>query len=179
MQRTKSEQLFDQAQKYIPGGVNSPARAFGAVGGDPLFIARGEELVYVVLDRPEQLRLMRLNLVDRTVHPLHKDEMRSELEPAFSSDGRYYVFLQNRGAASVAMVIRDLQTNEYAEIPPAPGFAGMRSPAFSPDAKRLIYSFAEHGRQQIYSVNTKGKDPKTLIDSTGINNWQSYSVTNL
>lgn len=142
---------------------------------DPVFIARGEELVYVVLDRPEQLRLMRLKLVDRTVHPLHKDEMRSELEPAFSSDGRYYVFLQNRGAASVAMVIRDLQTNEYAEIPPAPGFAGMRSPAFSPDAKRLIYSFAEHGRQQIYSVNTKGKDPKTLIDSTGINNWPSYS----
>jgi glutamate-1-semialdehyde 2,1-aminomutase len=37
-----SEQLFKEAQKYIPGGVNSPVRAFKAVGGNPLFIRRGE-----------------------------------------------------------------------------------------------------------------------------------------
>lgn len=34
--------LFDRARALIPGGVSSPARAFGAVGGDPLFAARGE-----------------------------------------------------------------------------------------------------------------------------------------
>jgi glutamate-1-semialdehyde 2,1-aminomutase len=34
---TKSETLFEQAQKYIPGGVNSPVRAFRGVGGTPLF----------------------------------------------------------------------------------------------------------------------------------------------
>ena len=38
----RSQKLFAEAQKVIPGGVNSPARAFGPVGGDPLFIARGE-----------------------------------------------------------------------------------------------------------------------------------------
>ena len=37
---TKSEQLFQQAQKVIPGGVNSPVRAFQAVGGTPIFIER-------------------------------------------------------------------------------------------------------------------------------------------
>lgn len=37
-----SQGLFESAQKVIPGGVNSPARAFGAVGGDPLFIAKGQ-----------------------------------------------------------------------------------------------------------------------------------------
>ena len=142
---------------------------------DPVFIAGGEELVYVVLDRPEQLRMMQLKLADGTVQPFHKNETRSELEPAFSSDGRYCAFLQSRSAASVAMVIRDFQMDEVAEIPPAPGLAGMRSPAFSPDGQRLIYSFAESGRQQIFSVNTKGKDRKSLIDSNGINNWPSYS----
>lgn len=35
-----SEALFREAQKYIPGGVNSPVRAFKSVGGTPLFIAR-------------------------------------------------------------------------------------------------------------------------------------------
>lgn len=37
-----SSQLFSRAQRVIPGGVNSPVRAFKGVGGDPIFIARGE-----------------------------------------------------------------------------------------------------------------------------------------
>ena len=37
---SRSEELFKQAQRYIPGGVNSPVRAFKAVGGTPLFIER-------------------------------------------------------------------------------------------------------------------------------------------
>src|SRR4051812_20857597 len=41
-QRIRSHQAFERARRLIPGGVNSPARAFGAVGGDPPFIARGE-----------------------------------------------------------------------------------------------------------------------------------------
>jgi glutamate-1-semialdehyde 2,1-aminomutase len=38
----KSAQLFRQAQKLMPGGVNSPVRAFRSVGGHPLFIARAK-----------------------------------------------------------------------------------------------------------------------------------------
>jgi glutamate-1-semialdehyde 2,1-aminomutase len=38
----RSERLFERARRVIPGGVNSPVRAFGAVGGTPLFVARGE-----------------------------------------------------------------------------------------------------------------------------------------
>jgi glutamate-1-semialdehyde 2,1-aminomutase len=37
-----SHKLFLEAQEYIPGGVNSPVRAWRAVGGDPLFIQRGK-----------------------------------------------------------------------------------------------------------------------------------------
>jgi glutamate-1-semialdehyde 2,1-aminomutase len=42
MTHLKSEAAFERAQKVIPGGVNSPVRAFRAVGGTPPFIARGE-----------------------------------------------------------------------------------------------------------------------------------------
>ena len=38
----RSEQLFNRAQQVIPGGVNSPVRAFRAVGGKPVFIERGD-----------------------------------------------------------------------------------------------------------------------------------------
>jgi glutamate-1-semialdehyde 2,1-aminomutase len=42
MKREKSRQLFERASALFPGGVNSPVRAFKAVGGTPVFLARGE-----------------------------------------------------------------------------------------------------------------------------------------
>src|SRR6266699_2953097 len=42
LHRDRSRTAFARARRLIPGGVNSPARAFGAVGGRPPFIARGE-----------------------------------------------------------------------------------------------------------------------------------------
>ncbi|HEX4867197.1 MAG TPA: glutamate-1-semialdehyde 2,1-aminomutase [Acidimicrobiales bacterium] len=39
---TTNEELFARAQAVIPGGVNSPVRAFGSVGGTPYFVARAE-----------------------------------------------------------------------------------------------------------------------------------------
>ena len=59
MNRVESEKLFAEALKYIPGGVNSPVRAFRAVGGQPFFVDRaagsriwdvdGNELIDYVL----------------------------------------------------------------------------------------------------------------------------------
>ncbi|HSG16962.1 MAG TPA: glutamate-1-semialdehyde 2,1-aminomutase [Anaerolineae bacterium] len=42
MKTTRSEELFAEAQKLIPGGVDSPVRAFRSVGGTPRFISRGQ-----------------------------------------------------------------------------------------------------------------------------------------
>ncbi|NLF06413.1 MAG: aminotransferase class III-fold pyridoxal phosphate-dependent enzyme, partial [Pirellulaceae bacterium] len=42
MLHDKSRLAFDRAKQLMPGGVNSPARAFGAVGGEPIFIDRAD-----------------------------------------------------------------------------------------------------------------------------------------
>ncbi|MCL2304791.1 MAG: glutamate-1-semialdehyde 2,1-aminomutase [Planctomycetaceae bacterium] len=42
MNRERSHEIFTRAQSLIPGGVNSPARAFGGVGGEPVVFDRGE-----------------------------------------------------------------------------------------------------------------------------------------
>lgn len=55
MNTTKSTQLFAEAKKYIPGGVNSPVRAFKSVGGDPLFIKRGEGSKFYDVDGNEYI----------------------------------------------------------------------------------------------------------------------------
>ena len=39
---SRNQQLFEQSQKLIPGGVNSPVRAFRSVGGTPVFFKRGQ-----------------------------------------------------------------------------------------------------------------------------------------
>ena len=46
----QSESLFAQAQRHIPGGVNSPVRAFRAVGGHPIFFQRGEGAYLIDVD---------------------------------------------------------------------------------------------------------------------------------
>lgn len=48
--RPRSHAAFERARRVIPGGVNSPARAFGAVGGEPPFVARGEGAYLVDID---------------------------------------------------------------------------------------------------------------------------------
>ncbi len=47
---SRSEELFERARAVIPGGVDSPVRAFGAVGGTPVFIERGEGASLVDVD---------------------------------------------------------------------------------------------------------------------------------
>ncbi len=42
IQRQKSKRLFSEAKKYLPGGVNSPVRAFKSVSGEPIFIAKAQ-----------------------------------------------------------------------------------------------------------------------------------------
>ena len=40
---SRSDELVEQAKRVIPGGVNSPVRAFRAVGRNPLFIQKGHQ----------------------------------------------------------------------------------------------------------------------------------------
>jgi glutamate-1-semialdehyde 2,1-aminomutase len=50
MLRDKSHRAFDRAKQLMPGGVNSPARAFGGVGGEPIFFDRAEGAYLFDLD---------------------------------------------------------------------------------------------------------------------------------
>lgn len=148
----------------------------GRLKSTPAFSDRsGTEIVFVLQERPVQMRLMRLKMVDRSVSPVHPDERRTEFEPAVSPNGEVLAWVQNRGNLSLALVIHDQRIGKDAEVPPAGGFSGPRSPAFSPDGTRVVYSFADQGRQQIFSINLQAGDRKLIIDSDGVNNWPDFS----
>ena len=52
---SRSQDLFEQAQKTIPGGVNSPVRAFTGVGGSPLFIEKADKAIITDVDGKEYI----------------------------------------------------------------------------------------------------------------------------
>lgn len=144
----------------------------GKLKFSPVFGADAKEIVYAVLEKPEQYRLMRLTLATGKVEMVHKAATTSEFEPTFSADGRTFAYLKLRGILSVGLVIRGAAE---AEVKPPDGFAGLRTPAVSPDGSRVLFSSAEGGRQQLYVVDAQGKDRKALTDSGGINNAPCFS----
>jgi len=54
-QYKRSSELFDEANKYIPGGVNSPVRAFNSVGGTPVFIEKAKGSILTDADGNEYI----------------------------------------------------------------------------------------------------------------------------
>ncbi|MDA8333495.1 MAG: glutamate-1-semialdehyde 2,1-aminomutase [Peptococcaceae bacterium] len=55
MNKDKSRLLYQEALRYLPGGVNSPVRSFAAVGGEPLFVDRARGAVLVDADGNEYI----------------------------------------------------------------------------------------------------------------------------
>ena len=62
-----SRELFSRAQRYIPGGVNSPVRAFGSVGGEPFFVGNAIAADRLRLRRCRVGLLCRLRLREHVV----------------------------------------------------------------------------------------------------------------
>jgi len=78
--------LYQEALRYIPGGVNSPARAFKAVGGDPLFIEKGKGSRIYDVDGSEYLDYVLSwgPLILGHTHPQVIEEIKEVLEKGTS-----------------------------------------------------------------------------------------------
>lgn len=147
----------------------------GRQKSSPVFRDEGRELVYVDFADATLFQLRRLVLADLTSELLHPMSTTAEFEPSIAADGEAYAHLKLRGVLSISIVVRDKQGTILHEIMPGPGFCGYRSPALAPDHSRIVFSYAERGTQQIFSSQLNGENRKLLTDSTGINNWPSYS----
>ena len=147
----------------------------GRMKFSPSFINQNE-IGFVDFEKPTLTIIKRLNLKDGRVTPLHENVDKQELEPAFWGDGRHSVFHRASGTLQTSLVIRDEKENENIELPPGSGFSGYRCPAFSPDGTLVVFSFADEGQQNLFTVNRKdGKDRKQLTKAARINNWPEFS----
>ena len=147
----------------------------GRLKFSPVFCDEGKAVVYVDLETPSLYRLKKLRVADQRTKSLHPQATTSEFEPAFSRHAPVYAYAHTRGALSVGINIHRAGETSSIEIPPGEGFAGLRSPAVSPDGSRIVFSEAAGGRQQLVSVAADGSGKMPLTDSRGIDNWPDFS----
>ena len=148
----------------------------GRLKESPVFIGpAGQEIAYVVQESPTLLRALKMRLSDGHTEPLTPGWEKNEFEPTFSADGQWMATIQSRGNLSLALVIRPTTAANAAELRPEGGFCGYRSPAFTPDAQRVYYSFADEDHQAIYSVDRQGGDKKRIVQGPGHANWPSIT----
>lgn len=142
---------------------------------DPVVLPNGQEIVYTLQETPTLLSLWRLKLSTLQSERLHPDATTNEFEIAFSPDARYAAFVQNRANLNLKLVIRDYQEKRDYVYDPGGGFAGMRSPAISPDLSRVLFSIPTATGQQIAYVTLQGQNRQFLTNTAGINNWPRFS----
>lgn len=92
MTTAKSKALFDRAKNVIPGGVNSPVRAFRAVGGNPLFMQRAKGAYLIDEDGNEFVDLINSwgPMILGHAHPVVEEAVKSALagSPSFGAPTR-------------------------------------------------------------------------------------------
>ena len=86
MTLSRSKQLFEAAQKHIPGGVNSPVRAFRAVGGTPIFFDRAKGPYMYDADGKRYIDYVMSwgPMILGHGHPVVLDAIREQLEKAMT-----------------------------------------------------------------------------------------------
>lgn len=86
---SKSTSLFDKAKKFIPGGVNSPVRAFRAVGGNPIFIKKAKGVYLYDEDGNEYIDLINSwgPMILGHAHPVIEEAIKEALadSPSFGA----------------------------------------------------------------------------------------------
>jgi Tol biopolymer transport system component len=135
----------------------------------PAFVAGGDEIVFSVHDIPRQVSLKRLKLSDGSQERMFPSINAHQLDIAFSTDGRYQCFVMSALNPQMVLVIRDTVENKEFQFRPIGARSTARSPSFTPDQKRVVFSLSSDGGRQIASVNIQGQDLKKLTQAPNIN----------
>ncbi|MCH7990367.1 MAG: PD40 domain-containing protein [Planctomycetes bacterium] len=141
----------------------------------PAFTDNGREIVFAVHNVPNRVSLMRLTLADKGQELLYPSMSEHQFDPAFSIDGTIQSFVKSSGSPQLLLIIRHLKQDKEYVFTPQGARSTARTPCITPDGKRVVFSLAAPGGQQIASVNIEGGDLRKLTQSTGANCWPAVS----
>jgi len=158
--------------------IGAPAKQLTTDGGwklAPCFTPDGRSIVFCAHHKPNLVSLVRLNLDDGSRELVFPSRTEHQFDPNYSADGHFLVFSLSSGSPQLVLVIHDLRDRTEVQFRPLDARATARSPHFTPDGSRVIFTLSDAGGQQIASVDRSGRDLKPLTRSIGINCWPSLA----
>ncbi len=132
-------------------------------------ILSADEVVCAVHESPNLVALMRYNLQDGTRERLHSAATAHQFDPAFSRDGGFHAYTLSASSPQLVLVIQDRRDQTEVMFKPREARAVARSPSFTADSSRIVFSLSDVSGHQIASVNLRGVDLQLLTQSTGMN----------
>ena len=161
----------------LPLGAAEPTRVTydGRLKRDLRIVENGRAVVYAVVESQTMTSLMRIELPAGTPTRLHPMAATSQIEPAFSPDGRFRAWVEFRGVTNVKLLLRDMLENREALFDPGSDRAHVGSPTIAPDGRRLVFSLPQPSGQQLVSIDMQAGGRHNLTDTAGINDWPAFS----
>jgi TolB protein len=145
----------------------------------PCFAPDGRSILFCAHHKPNLVSLVRLKLEDGSRELVFPSMTDHQYDPALAPDGTALAFAMAATSPQLVLVLRDLGEgiNKHKEVQfrPRDARATARTPRFTPDGRRIVFTLSDGAGQQIASVDRAGKDLKLLTRSTGINCWPSLS----
>ena len=141
----------------------------------PVFVDGGKAILYSQHVRPNLVAICRLDLKTGKSIVLDKLQNAHQFDPHMSRDGRFICYGLSSGNPQIYLSIRDLKKKTEATFQPSGSRSTIRSPKFTPDNKRIVFTISAPGGQQIASVDLQGKRFKKLTESQGTNCWPDVS----
>jgi len=153
----------------------TPLTSDGILKLSPCFVPGTGEVVYSAHNVPNRVSLIRLKPDDGTQDVLYPNLTDHQFDAAWSADGRYHCFAMSSTSPQLVLVIKDLRENAERQFRPVDARATARTPCFTPDGRRIVFTLSDGGGQQIASVDVQGNDLQRLTQSQGLNCWPAVS----
>jgi Tol biopolymer transport system component len=141
----------------------------------PSFAENGDAVLYAVHDIPNRVSLRRLNVSRQAIEVLESSSAAHLLDPTCSPDGRLVCFARSSTSPQLVLVVRDLAASKEATFTPEGERSTARTPRFTPDGQRIVFTLSAPGGQQIASVNIHAGDLQRLTQSPGTNCYPAVS----
>ncbi len=141
----------------------------------PCFVPGTENIVYSAHNIPNRVSLIRFKRSDGSQEMIYPNVTDHQFDAAWSVDGRLHCYCQSSTSPQLVLVIKNPRENTEVQFRPLDARATARTPCFTPEGKRVIFTLSDGGGQQIASVDVQGKDLKKLTASQGLNCWPAVS----
>lgn len=140
---------------------------------DPVWSPDGQSIAFVSMRDNGKRKIYLMDSDGRNQRRLTKSSDEDEISPRFSPDGKQLAYLAGGQEFPPRVAVAELHSREYRVLNPKPGRGIETPPVWSPDSKRLLFSFIKDEMSHVFTVTADGSERTQLTTGTGDRNSQA------